>query len=1000
MSDFEHWQQIMNLINEFTFNRLKQDSLSLVIEKGLQVFRSFPSCETSSLFLLDDDTKLLYHSASSPTQKADYIDALFTTLLDSNYIGELNSKSSGLLPVTTEDQYGNEVFVLLIALTSPEGLAGVAINTYSSEVASSNQFLLNLYRLFANQFTLHYRDYRLRKELESQAALSTQQIAASLFSVKQSNRELERIIDSVQAGILIYDRITLKILNVNSAAAQIIGLEKERITGKTRNDFGYVFEPDSPTVAIEKKLNVLRKLHLNGGAGKRIPVITSITAMKMQDQEVFIESFFDSTTLAEAERAKKESDHRFSSVFENASIGIVLSDLRTRIRQCNPAFASMLGFEVEELTGKSVFDLSPDEETNDELLRYLHHSKSSTPSPPLYIQKRFRRKDGTYVWCKVTSAFIRDDYGTPLFGLGIVEDISELKMNQERVLRQNEVIRGVSAASQFLLSEARFEIAMKSALQILGETIKVDRISVYKIQDSEQESESFCEEIYLWEKSPELFPVVQTIRKKFQYKKLFPDWCKAMMLGRFIVQSTNELPEDQKHIAEAQHIKTAVIYPIFLNEELWGFLQLDHCASAYDWQEGELGVLKTFAAGVAGALNREIERLELIASKHAAEEASRVKTSILTNMSHELRTPLNGIYGFAQILNEELRDNELVSMTDSILVSSKRLMNTLNSILTLSEIEAGKQNAVLETINLMQEIPTVVDIMKAQAKEKDLPIIQEYYSQDMWVYADRNFLSHILSHLIDNAIKYTTEGSVTIRVERRSKDNCSWGTISVQDTGIGIRKEHFELIFQAFRQGSEGLSRSHEGSGLGLTISAKMAILMGAHLTLESEIGKGSTFTLWISCDYPSLDLVKFEDTQVSRDLFPDNLSNDTSEKPLLLLVEDNQVNKDVIRMFLQSMASIDFAKDGLSAIMMAAQKQYRCVLMDINLGGGMNGVEAMQEIRKLSGYKTIPIIAVTGYATHSDQNKFLKIGFSHFLAKPFLKDELIGMIRAILGSG
>ncbi len=391
---------------------------------------------------------------------------------------------------------------------------------------------------------------------------------------------------------------------------------------------------------------------------------------------------------------------------------------------------------------------------------------------------------------------------------------------------------------------------------------------------------------------------------------------------------------------------------------------------------------------------------DLDEAKQRAEESDRLKTSLLANMSHELRTPMNSILGFSELLLNDAEDPDTVLYSKRIHRSGKRLMNTLQTILELADIETTKSKLDFKEVDLLKIISSVISPFQAQASEKGLYLVTEIDAQHKAT-GDKNLLKLVFQNLIDNAIKFTETGGVTIETSTLKVDEKDWVLIHFKDTGIGIYEKDFAPIFQEFRQASEGYNRLYEGTGLGLTLSAKMIELIGGSITVESEPGLGSVFTVWIP-----LSVDKPGSTEITEP--PDEENQDQGvfgihiafELPHLLVVEDNEDNAEIVKLYLKSSYRIDRAPEGATALKMAENKQYDAVLLDMNLGIGMDGLEIASQLSALNAYKKIPIIAITGYTMSEDKEKILSGGCTHYIAKPFTKSDLVSMLSEVLNTG
>lgn len=262
---------------------------------------------------------------------------------------------------------------------------------------------------------------------------------------------------------------------------------------------------------------------------------------------------------------------------------------------------------------------------------------------------------------------------------------------------------------------------------------------------------------------------------------------------------------------------------------------------AHRSKEGEVEYYSTIARDIT---QRKRFEEELILAKNKAEEMNEVKTLFFANMSHELRTPFVGIMGYAELLVDELKDPEHNDMAQGILSTSKRMMETLTKILSLSKVEIKGIEVKNEMVILKELFDTIQKEYLAVANKKNISLETSIEFEDAVVQTDKSLLYDILHNLVNNAINYTNEGEILVKAEKKVKNDKEILSINVFDTGIGIPKDKQEIVWQEFRQASEGKTRSYQGTGLGLTIAKKYTELLGGNIYLQSEEGKGSTFSV------------------------------------------------------------------------------------------------------------------------------------------------------------
>lgn len=384
---------------------------------------------------------------------------------------------------------------------------------------------------------------------------------------------------------------------------------------------------------------------------------------------------------------------------------------------------------------------------------------------------------------------------------------------------------------------------------------------------------------------------------------------------------------------------------------------------------------------------------ELKIAKEKAEEMNRFKSVFLANMSHELRTPMVAMLGYSEILKNEIENQNLQELANEIYESSHRLMNTLNLILDLSRIEANKEVINLTELDIVSVAVEEFEFFKQLAARKKLQLKTELPDEPIITLLDERMLRQIISSLTSNAVKFTNEGNVSLSISKEYEDPYKQHVvIKISDTGIGIPRNNQSTIFDAFRQISEGFSRIFKGTGLGLTVAKKFVEMMHGSINVESEFGIGSAFIV----KFPVIR--RFEIQPINMDPsqmkieFPENKIDDNI--PQLLLVEDDQSNAGVIKFFLGTSFKVDTVLKGEEGIKKAGTKKYAAILMDIDLGTGMSGLEAARKIRKIPGYENTPIIAVTALAMRGDKEKFLAEGCTHYISKPFKKEDLFHTIK------
>ncbi len=688
--------------------------------------------------------------------------------------------------------------------------------------------------------------------------------------------------------------------------------------------------------------------------GTHFPAKVSLSPLRMAGQVFSIVSLRDMTQRQRAEEALHASSERYRLIVQTAAEGIWMTDADGKTTFVNPKMAHMLGYTVQEMLHRPMLDFM--DRDSQLLMQRRLASHGSLASQPDQVDFRFFRKDLSSLWGLLSSTSLQSENGEPGGTLAMITDITERRQASIALSNSSQRMASVFGAVTNGL------VVQDSHGHILESNAAAERMLAASPAGNS-----------LW----------QAIRED----------------GSAFDQNSHPV-----HIT----LSTGVA----MRDVLMGVQQPDGSLSwlsvnteAIRDEYGKVGMVVasltdiTYHKRSESALRELNEHLEervaqrteqLDQAKQVAEEASLAKGQFLANMSHEIRTPMNGVIGMAYLaLKTELEPRQR-DYLEKIRFAGEHLLGIIDDILDISKIEAGKLEIERVNFSFDHVVQTLMTVVAPRAAGKNLELVFEIDPQlPAVLVGDPLRLGQVLINYANNAVKFSEQGSITIKVRKVVADarHCLV-RFEVCDHGIGLSQDEMSKLFQSFQQADTSTTREYGGTGLGLAICKQLAQLMGGDVGVDSRPGAGSTFwftaNLGISDQAAPAMLDSMVRTAAAMRASADAaLVMRTLKDARILLVEDNTFNQQVaLELLEEAGASVCLANNGEEALDLLRQTQFDCVLMDVQMPL-MDGLQATRHIRADPQLAHLRVLAMTATATSEDRVRCLEAGMDDFISKP-----------------